>query len=276
MPEKSLIQLILDLLRDPELLAEFKDDPQGLLASCGLSGVSTEDVHDAIVLAQDNDDVSFDRDYNTGSQVGGAHVPPPPPISHPGPGKDHHEDHHEAAVKYLDNYVTNNHYTYNVDDRDTIVDNSINQNIDTDGGDFRQDIDTNSVVASGDGAVAAGRDISDSTITTGNDNLVGDGNQVVDGDDNTTAFGTGDALSTGDIALDEGSAFSIGGNATGNDSVNDSYNETENTTTNETTNTTEDSNNQEYDYSQETVTQDSGNTDLLSDNEVDVNVEAAL
>ncbi|NIB30659.1 hypothetical protein HBB16_01220 [Pseudonocardia sp. MCCB 268] len=34
--------------------------------------------------------------------------------------------------------MTNNHYTYNVDDRDTIADNSINQNIDTGGGDFNR------------------------------------------------------------------------------------------------------------------------------------------
>ena len=69
--EKSLIEFILDLLRYPEKLAEFKDDPQGALASCGLSEVSAEDVHDAIVLAQDNDDVSFDRDYNTGGGSSG-------------------------------------------------------------------------------------------------------------------------------------------------------------------------------------------------------------
>jgi hypothetical protein len=238
--EKSLIEFILDLLRDPEKLAEFKENPHGMLASCGLSEVSADDVRDAIVLAQDNDDVSFDRNYSTGSDKGGdhsggGHHAPPPPVEHPKPGQD--------PVEYIDKYVTNNHYTYNVDDRDTIVDNSINQNIDTGGGDFRQDIDTNSVVASGDGAVAAGRDISDSTITTGDDNIVGDGNNVVDGDDNTTAFGSGDATRTGDISADDGSGVSVGGDATGsNDTVN-SGNEDNDTTT--TTTDTSDSYNQD-------------------------------
>ncbi|MFP5069213.1 hypothetical protein ACLFMI_06060 [Pseudonocardia nantongensis] len=260
----------------------FADDPAAALEEHGLGHLTAEDVRDAAVLLQDNDTVSFDRSYDTGfdwesGNAGWAWRPAAEGgQQHDGGHREsgHHDGGHGA--EHVRTHVTDNHFTYNVDDRDTIVDNSINQNIDTDGGDFRQDIDTNSVVASGDGAVAAGRDISDSTITTGNDNLVGDGNQVVDGDDNTTAFGTGDALSTGDIALDEGSAFSIGGNATGNDSVNDSYNETENTTTNETTNTTEDSNNQEYDYSQETVTQDSGNTSIGSGNEVDARLDVDL
>ena len=50
----------------------------------------------------------------------------------------------------------------------------MNQHIDTDGGNFNQDIGND--VAAGDGAVVAGDDIDDSTITTGDDNQVGDGN----------------------------------------------------------------------------------------------------
>ncbi|ALE75596.1 MULTISPECIES: IniB N-terminal domain-containing protein [unclassified Pseudonocardia] len=262
--EKSLIQFILDLLKDPKLLAEFKDDPQGLLAQCGLSEVSADDVRDAIVLAQDNDDVSFDRSYNTGGSGhsgGGHHTPPPPPVEH---GED--------PVKYLDKYVTNNHYTYNVDDRDTIVDNSINQNIDTGGGDFRQDIETNSVVASGDGSVAAGRDISDSTITTGDDNVVGDGNNVVKGDDNTIAFGDGDATTVGDVSADDGSAVAVGGNASGSHDATGSFNETETNTS--TSTDVSDSYNQDFSQDNDTSVVDNSEThnDLLSHNDVNANL----
>ncbi|GAA1398935.1 hypothetical protein GCM10009613_53780 [Pseudonocardia kongjuensis] len=264
--EKSLIQFILDLLRDPKLLAEFKDDPQGLLASCGLSEVSAEDVHDAIVLSQDNDDVSFDRNYSTGANHGGGHSTPPPPVEHPKPGED--------PIKYLDKYVTNNHYTYNIDDRDTIVDNSINQNIDTGGGNFNQSIETNSVVASGDGAVAAGRDIEDSVITTGDDNIVGDGNDVVKGDDNTTAFGSGNATKVGDISADDGSAVAVGGSASGSNDTNGSFNET--TTTNTTTTEFTDSFNVDASQDNDTTITDDSTTEnhLLSHNDVsaDINV----
>ncbi|BBG05514.1 MULTISPECIES: IniB N-terminal domain-containing protein [Pseudonocardia] len=261
--EKSLIQFILDLLRDPKLLAEFKDDPQGLLASCGLSEVSAEDVRDAIVLAQDNDEVSFDRNYSTGSHGGGGHSTPPP-VEHPKPGED--------PIKYLDKYVTNNHYTYNIDDRDTIVDNSINQNIDTGGGNFNQSIETNSVVASGDGAVAAGRDIEDSVITTGNDNIVGDGNNVVKGDDNTIAFGSGDATKVGNISADDGSAVAVGGNATGSNDTDGSFNET-NTTTEVTTDIS-DSYNQDSSQDNDTTITDNSTTEnhLLSHNGVDADI----
>ncbi len=202
--------------------------------------------HDAALLIQDNDDSDFDRKYDTGGNH--HHTPPPPP-----PHKEPHESDHEAAVKYLNTYVTNNW----VDDRDTIVDNSINQVIDTDGGDFRQNIDIDAVTASGDGAVAAGGDIDDSTITTGDDNIVGDGNQVVDGDGNTTAFGNGSATSTnvgGDLTVDDGSAFATGGNAgvdNSDHSVNDSFNETIDASINDSGN----------DYSDNSVS-DSGNLDV--------------
>ncbi|MEQ3554919.1 IniB N-terminal domain-containing protein [Pseudonocardia nematodicida] len=274
--EKSLIQFILDLLKDPKLLAEFKDDPHGVLSTCGLTEFDVEDVREAILLIQDNDEVSFDRDYETGGKFGGGshgggghHTPPPPPVEHVKPG----EHSHETAVKYLEKYVTNNHYTYNIDDRDTIVDNSINQNIDTGGGDFFQDIETNSVVASGDGAVAAGGNISDSTITTGNGNIVGDGNSVVDGDDNTVAFGNGSAYSVGDVSAEDGAGISFGGNASGNKSADNSFNTDETTTNVKNTTTFEDSFNVDTDNSTNTSVEDNSSTDILSNNDVSSTVD---
>jgi hypothetical protein len=218
----SLIDMILNLLRNPGELAAFQENPDAYLDACGAGDITPADLHDALVLADDQDG-DFSRDHNTG----GNHIqlPPAPPVPHPHPG----ESDHEAAVRYLNTYVTNNY----VDDRDTIVDNSVNQQVDTHGGDFDQDIDVHSVVASGDGAVAAGDDIRDSTITTGDDNQVGDGNikgdgnvvgngnQAVTGDDNTTAFGSGNATSTevgGDVNVGDGGAFASGGDASVNNS----------------------------------------------------------
>lgn len=196
----SLIEMILNLLRDPDARAAFLADSDGYLSSCGLQDLSSDDIHDALVLLQDNDTADFSRDYNTGGNS--VAVATPAPVHHGG-----HD--HDDAVRYLNTYITNNY----VDDRDTITDNSINQQIDTGGGDFDQDIDIDSVVASGDGAVAAGDDIEDSTIVTGDENVVGDNNQAVTGDGNTTSFGSGDATSTdvgGDVNVGSGGGFASG------------------------------------------------------------------
>ena len=229
----SLIDLIMSLLRDPAQRAAFQDDPEGFLASCG--DISPQDVKDAIDLADDRD-----------SHSGGNHIHvPPAPHPHPHPG----ESDHEAAVRYLNTYVTNN---YTIDDRD--IDNSVHQNVDTDGGDFDQDI--HNVSNSGDGAVVAGDDIDGSTITTGDHNQVGDGNvaghgnvvgdnnNAVTGDDNNASFGSGDVSSVGGgVSVGSGGAFSGTGNAT---AVTDDHSATDVGNTNTTTHT-EDSFNQQTD-----------------------------
>jgi hypothetical protein len=209
----NLIDLILRLLNDPEALAEFKANPDAVLASCGATDVSPADVHDALVLTDDEHH----------------HTSPPPPPPHP----HHGETEHAAAIRYINSYVTNNY----VDDRDTNVDNSVNQQIDTGGGDLDQNIHTSSVTASGDGAVAAGGDIDGSQVTTGNNNQVGDhnikgdgnvqgrDNQVASGDHNTTAFGTG-AANSADIdhaSVSDGGALSVGAAATGTQNTADSH-----------------------------------------------------
>ncbi|MBN9109633.1 MAG: IniB N-terminal domain-containing protein [Pseudonocardia sp.] len=204
----SLLDFLLRLINDEDLREDFNDDPEEVLEAYNLTDLSAQDVYDALILAQDSHQASFDRNYDTGHN----YVPPVP--AHAGHGGGHDGGHsHKEAVEYINKYITNNY----VDDRDTIVDNSVNQNIDNRGGIFDQDIDVDSVVASGDGAVAAGDDIENSTVTTGNGNVVGDGNDVVKGDGNTTAFGDGDAVSTGDVTTGNGGAISFGGNASGND-----------------------------------------------------------
>lgn len=206
----SLLDWILDLLRDPDARAEFQADPQSYADRNGFADLSSGDVYDALCLIGDNQSASYDY-RGGGGGGGGEHFPPP---THPRHGG-------EDASQYLNNYITNN-YT-SIDDRDTNIDSSVHQNVDTGGGDFEQTIDNDPVIASGDGAVAAGGDIRDSTLTTGEGNVVGDDNQAVTGGDNTTAFGTGDAVTSSfdDARFGDGSAVSVGGNAEGSSTDND-------------------------------------------------------
>ncbi len=197
----SLLDWLLDLLRDPEAREAFERDPQGYLNDCGFHDVSGRDIHEALTLISDDDD-------RHGSH--GHHYPPP--------REYHHGDGPDTVLK---NYVTNNYTT--IEDHSTNIDNSVHQDIDTHGGDFSQVIDNDPVVASGDGSVAAGGDIRDSTLTTGNGNVVGDNNQAVTGDGNTSSFGSGDANNT-DIShssFGDGSAVSGGGDAYGHSTDND-------------------------------------------------------
>lgn len=204
----TLLDWILSLLRDPEARADFQSDPQGYAADNGFTNLTASDVHDALYLIADNQSAGYDHRHGGDSQV---HYPPPK-----------HPDHNDGdGASYLNNYVTNNYTT--IEDHSTNIDNSVHQNIDTDGGDFNQVIDNDPVVASGDGAVAAGGDIDDSEITTGDGNVVGDGNQAVTGDHNTTAFGSGHATdaSFDDARFGDGSAVSVGGDAVGSNEDND-------------------------------------------------------
>ncbi|GAA5152990.1 hypothetical protein GCM10023321_22530 [Pseudonocardia eucalypti] len=195
---QSLLEWIRDLLDDPDARDAFLDDPNGYAADHGFHNLSGADVYDALCLIADNDH---------------GHYPAPRHYDHDG-------DDHDGAT-YLKSYVNNNYTT--IEDHSTNIDNSIHQNIDTDGGDFNQVIDNDPVVASGDGAVAAGGDIRDSTVTTGNGNVVGDNNQAVTGDDNTSSFGSGDATSSniGHASFGDGGSMSVGGDSHGYNSDND-------------------------------------------------------
>jgi hypothetical protein len=244
----SLFELLLNLLRDPSALTAYREDPEGFLSDCG--DVSPADIREALLLVQDSQEADFGRDHNTGGNH--IQIPPPPPAPEPEPG----ESHHEAAVRYLDSYVTNNY----IDDRDTTVDNSVNQQIDTGGGDFDQDIDVDSTVASGDDSVAAGDDLEDSENDSGDDededdderddegdkdgdSVTGDDNESVQGDDNTTSFGDGDTTSTeidGDVNVGDGGAFAAGGDASvdnSDSSTNDSFNDNSDNSTEDSFNT---------------------------------------
>jgi hypothetical protein len=204
----SLLDWILSLLRDPDARAAFQANPDGYAAAHGFDGLSSADVHDALCLIADNGSASYDHKFSGSNEV---HYPPP----------QQHYDYHEPASQYLNHYITNNYTT--IEEHNTNIDDSVHQNIDTHGGDFNQVIDNDPVVASGDGAVAAGGNIDHSTLTTGDGNVVGDGNHAVTGDDNTTAFGSGDATNANlhNVHTGDGSGLSLGGDATGHTTDND-------------------------------------------------------
>jgi hypothetical protein len=278
--QMTLMEFFQELLTNAGFRGWVAAEPEQALHEVGLSGVSPQDVHDALTLVHDDSqDADFSRNYDTGDNgIGGG--------GHEG-GAEHHSapapHGHESAAEYVNRYITNNY----VDDRDTVVDNSTNQQVDTGGGDFDQDIDVHSVTASGDGAVAAGGDIDGSTITTGHDNqvgdgnvkgdgnVVGDGNHAVTGSDNTTSFGSGNATSTdvqGDVNVGDGAAFASGGSAAVNNSDN-SQHDSGNTWTDNSTNdsfkdssdhSVSDSHNSDLDLSAHDSYNDSSHTDTTT------------
>lgn len=198
----ALIAFILSLLRDPAAAAEFDAAPQAMLANKGLEGACTDDVKAVKPVIVDH------------PQVMPKPVPPPPPPDTP-----------DEVVKEITRIV--NQFTMTVDNRSTIVDQSVNQNIWTEGGDVTQLFDQDAVVASGDGSVAAGDDAtivdSEVDVTVGdiaigntdvedsfNDTTADDAatepagdDQVDAGDDSDAAAAAGDAVTTAvDAATD--------------------------------------------------------------------------
>ena len=182
----ALIELILSLLRDPETAAEFDDDPQGALASRGLSSVRAEDICAVAPIVAERASVAP-------ASVASAESTAPAP----GPRPSTFSSEPDPVVREINN-ITHN-LTW-VDDRDTVVDQSVNQNIWADG-DVTQTFDQAAVVASGEDSVAAGENVdieqtqdNSTTITAGEDANVGNDTEVtvIDGsfneatDDSTT------------------------------------------------------------------------------------------
>jgi hypothetical protein len=196
----SLLDWIMNLLRDPEARDAFRSNPDAYATAHGLDSVSAADLHDVLCVAADNQPAHSDDSDRL-----------PPPRYH---------QHGESAPHYLNHYV--NHYE-RIEKHDTNIDNSVHQNIDTHGGDFDQHIDNDPVVASGDHSIAAGDDIRDSTLTSGNGSVVGDDNRAATGDGNDTAFGSGDATRAdlGHSDFGRGSALSLDGTADGRSTDND-------------------------------------------------------
>ena len=205
----TLIEWILDLFRDPQARAAFQDNPERYAAEHGFDAASAADVHDALCVAADTEPAHTSRHDDDRDDHHHRHLPAP-----------QHYNHHESAAKYLHHYITNNYTT--IVEHNTNIDDSVHQNIDTHGGDFNQVIDNDPVVASGNGAVAAGGNIDHSTVTSGQGDVVGDYNHAATGDDSTTAFGSGEANNAelSNVRTGSGSGLSFGADATGSNTDN--------------------------------------------------------
>jgi hypothetical protein len=136
----ALIEFIMSLLRDPSAVEEFDAEPAAVMKAKGLADVCVDDVRAVAPVVIDRPDV----------------YPAPTPAPTPYyPSKPHHPDRPDDVVKEIKG-ITNNFVT--IDNRPTIVDQSVNQNIWTEGGDVTQLFDNEAIVASGDGSVAAGEE----------------------------------------------------------------------------------------------------------------------
>src|SRR6187431_6047 len=173
----ALISFILSLLRDPAAVEEFDAAPKAALASKGLQDACAADVQAVKPVIVDNPTVVVKP------------VGPPPPPDPP------HTDEVVKEIKQIINQFAS------IDNRTTIVDQSTNQNIWTEGGDVTQIFDQEAVVASGDDAIAAGDDAtlidSDVDVTVGDISV---GNTTNDGSFNNTGTDADPALATDDAA----------------------------------------------------------------------------
>ena len=181
----ALFAFIMSLLRDPEAAAAFTAAPHAALANNGLGDACAADVRAVKPVIVDH-----------------AHVSPKPtPTPQQFPPTDQHSVDPEPPDEVIREITRIINQFTSVDARTTIVDQSTNQNIWTEGGDVTQIFDQEAVVASGDDAVAAGDDAnlidSDVDITVGD---VSVGNTTNDGSFNTTGADGDDALTTTDDA----------------------------------------------------------------------------
>jgi hypothetical protein len=211
----ALIEFILSLLRDPEAAAEFEEDPEGTLAARGLSNATAADVCGvAPIIAERSGVVSTSATPHVAPKV----VPPPAP---------HHDDPDPSPVVREIKTITSN-LTY-VDNHNTVVDQSVNQNIWADG-DVTQVFDNEAVVASGEESLAAGDDatientVDQSTdIAAGDDVLIDSEKAVTENEDSgntTTETETVTDTSTDTTVIDSGNT------ATDTTAVEESYNDT--------------------------------------------------
>lgn len=148
----ALISFILSLLRDPDAAEGFAADPEPAMLRGGVQDACVADVRAVAPVIVDHPSVTPRPPQPPG---------PPDPPEPPEPP--------DVVVKEIIRLVSQ--FTTTIDNRSTIVDQSVNQNIWTEGGDVTQIFDQEAVVASGDGSVAAGNDAtvvdSDVDITTG-------------------------------------------------------------------------------------------------------------
>jgi hypothetical protein len=169
----SLIEFLMNLLRDPAAQAEFNQDPQGVLARHGLNNLCGQDVRDVAPLVADHEDVYVkDGGYRPSPSYGDDD--PVREISHI---TKHYEVKNvvvDDSDEYNFSYVDDRDTIVNVDDRDSTaihadgdvtIEDSFNQDNDVNviEDSFNQDNDgVDNKGGTIDDSVAAGDDINDS------------------------------------------------------------------------------------------------------------------
>lgn len=128
---QALLDFLHGVISDGASRARFSADPSGAMAAGGVVATSPQGVYDALVRIGDDQDLAqgFDRGSDGGRARGTdvLHVPPPPPPEYFG-----EHDAHDAAVHYLDNYVSSSFD----DDLGPFTGSSAEHGVDADG-DFR-------------------------------------------------------------------------------------------------------------------------------------------
>lgn len=184
----TLIEFILSLLRDPDAAAEFIADPEETLNSEGLAGICVEDVRAVVPVVVERPEVIV-RPVPVPVAVQPAVAPRPEP---------------PQVIKEITTIA--NHFQ--IDNRSTIIDQSVNQDIWAEG-DVTQLFDQEAVVAVGDQALAAGDEAAVDNSET--DIAVGD---VAIGNTETTT-------EINDSFTDESTTVEVAVDAEAEDSFND-------------------------------------------------------
>jgi hypothetical protein len=243
----SLYETLLNLFTDRESHEAYQEDPEGYLGQQGLQDITSQDIQAEMprVLTALQGNTGGATQGGTASFAGSGNVVLPPPPGGGGGGGGVAEGGLTGAIESINHYTnvlneTNQVFQDNdttvIDDRDTTVDNSVNQNINA-FGDVNQEFDNDVVsgdgavaagddaqVNTGDGAVQAGGDIIGSTVATGDvggsvtgdvdDSIVGDGNQaIIDSQVGAASFGEGDATNVSAQNANVGDGVQVVGGA---------------------------------------------------------------
>jgi len=191
----ALVQFLMSLFGNPRAAQAFLEDPEQALQDAGLGHVSSVDVDAAMPVVLDYAPItlyvtSFERAYNAAG-TGGSNLP----LVFGSHGGGPHDD-HAHAVQQLHHVVNNYSYTATVEDRATLTDQSINQNIWAEG-DVEQWFDTPSVVPPGNGAVAPADEAgAEDSFTTDNSTEFSQGRSIWAGSDAGVDLGETDTSTT--------------------------------------------------------------------------------
>jgi hypothetical protein len=236
----SLFDTLLGIFTDQDTQEAYQQDPEGFLNQNGFGNVTSQDIQaemPRVLSAVQGNSGGADQGgvANFGGSGNVVLPAPPAPAYEAGGGYEgglsgaiESINHYTNVVNLTEQSFEDNDVT-NIDDRDTTVDNSVNQNI-TAFGDVTQDFDNDVVsgdgavaagdgsqVNTGDGAVQAGGDIGDATNVSAENANLGDGTIVSDvGGDATLNQGDGDLTQIDDSTIEE-SAIGAGGTVQSND-----------------------------------------------------------